>query len=233
MRLFLSLSLFIFPLKKLLLATLFAATALTANAQTRPVNLSNVPGRSAHGFTEENENLPARNHGTGVRVGAAWTDARASALTTHRLPSSFEAGVFHQHALTRFASVQPELLYYRERTAAATRSGIRVPLLLVLNPFENVSIHLGPQVQFRTSSKANASLPAASGDLAAVEMAPTATSSLSVAFTAGAEARVGFMRVGVRYALPFGAFTDPGAAGKRAASAWNSGQVQAYLGAGF
>lgn len=222
-----------FALKKFLFATLLAASALVVNAQTQPVNLSNVPGRSAHGFTDENEELLARNHGTGVHIGAAWTDARSSALTTHQMPGSFEVGVFHQHAFTRFASVQSELLYYRERTATTTRSGLRVPLLLVLNPFYNVSVHLGPQIQWRTATKSNGALLPATGDLANPELVHSSNARLSLAFTIGGEARVGFLRVGLRYAVPMSDLSDPSAVGKRAASAWQAGQVQAYLGAGF
>ncbi len=215
--------------KKLLLALLLSAPALTTYAQTQPTNLSNNPGRRSHGFTDDNEELPDRNHGTGLRVGAIWSDARAAA-SAQRLPGAFEIGAFHQRALSRVFSVQGEALYYRDNVAGVTSKGLRLPALLVINPFYNLSIHVGPQVQWRASSERNAY---ATTELAQVSAVPASTARLSTSLVVGAEARVGFMRVGLRYGLPFREMADLPVAGNRFGDAWRAGQVQAYLGAGF
>lgn len=215
-------------MKKLLIAFL-VLTAVAASAQNQPVNLSNSPERRAHGFTEENEDLPARNHGMGVRLGSAWAVAR-SAVDRQRLPVTFEAGFFHQRALSRAVSVQGEALYYRDFTTTGRSSGLRLPALLVINPFYNVSLHAGPQLQWRAAGTApRAASLTAETVVPVVAAAPRLTGGLVV----GGEARAGFLRVGVRYALPFNDLLDLQAAGQQVGRAWHNGQVQAYLGVGF
>jgi hypothetical protein len=229
--LFSSSSLIRLLVKKLLLALLLSSPALTTYAQTQPVNLSNNPSRRPHGFTDENEELPDRNHGTGLRVGAIWADAR-NAASNRRTPGSFEFGAFHQRALSRVFSVQGEALYYREQAAGATNSGLRLPALLVINPFYNLSLHVGPQLQWRTSAARAYPTTELAGS-GPVTTTAASTGRLSTALVVGAEARVGFMRVGLRYGLPFQQMADLPEAGNRFADAWHAGQVQAYLGAGF
>ncbi|MBC7449700.1 MAG: hypothetical protein H7330_16740 [Hymenobacteraceae bacterium] len=215
-------------MKKLLLA-LFWCTVGAANAQTQPVNLSNNLERPTRGFSLEDEDLPARNHGTGLRMGSAWTLARASVMN-QQLPKSFELGFFHQHPLSRAISVQGEALYYRDATNTARNTGLRLPVLLVVNPFYNVSVHLGPQLQVRTGGSVTRSVP-----LSAETVAPTLSlpAWLTGGVVVGSEARVGFMRIGVRCALPLAKLTDLAAAGRQVGRAWQIGQVQAYLGVGF
>ncbi len=204
-----------------------------ADEHPQPVNLSNTPGRAAHGFTDANETLPDRNHGTGVRLGVILAAAR-EAMRHGRVPAVFEAGIFHQHALGHVGSVQAELLFFRERTVSSstgtptapgfrTVKGLRIPLLLVINPFYNVSIHLGPQLQWQW----NAPVPDDRG------RAERSGARLTAGVVVGGEARVGCGRVGLRYGLPMAALSDLADAGARAGAAWKSGQVQVYLGAGL
>ena len=215
-----------FRVKNLLLALLVCTTSV-ATAQTYRANHAKAAARRSFVYTDGNEDLPARNHGTGVRVGSAWTLIRPAA-TNRQLPTTFEVGVFHQRAISRALSFQGELLYYRDATTTSHSSGMRLPALLVINPFYNVSIHLGPQLQVRTAGVAPRAL---SAETVVPEAAPAPR--LSGGLVVGGEARAGFLRFGVRYALPFSNLVDLSAAGKQAGGAWQSGQVQAYLGAGF
>lgn len=202
----------------LIVSLLLGSTTFTHAQSLSPVNLSNNPSRSAHGFTEDNEEEPARNFGTGVRAGGTWID-----VSRGRMPSTFEVGAFHQKALSRTFSVQGEVVYYRQRTTTATTGGLRLPVLLVTNIFQNVSIHVGPQVQWQPGT-------ARSADAFSSEVPQQPTPHLSTSLVAGIEARVYRARVGVRYQSEFSSLSDPVVAGQRLAHAWNAGLIQGYLG---
>ncbi len=220
-------------MKKLLIAFCLLFSAGAATAQQQPTNLSNTPDRPTRGFTDENDELPARNHGTGLRAGANWSLLQ-TAVRDRKLPGAFEMGFFHQRALSRAVSVQGEALYYRENTTLGTSAGLRLPALFVVNPFYNVSLHAGPQLQVRTSGEAPRSISSALGAEGTVPLASTGLAPrLTTALLVGGEARVGFLRVGLRYGVPLRDLTDLKATGQRVGSAWQAGQVQAYLGAGF
>lgn len=225
----LSFYLLFFPaLKNLLLLTALLAVGQAASAQSLPTNLSNSPQRAAHEFTLQNEELPARNHGSGVRLGTALNQMRG-AFNGQGAPKSFELGVFHQRALTRALSWQVEGLYYQQAGGRTRTSGLRLPLLVVVNPFYNLSVQAGPQLQLRTGAP---QLTASPEGTAAPAMGP-AGSALSVGMVAGAEARVGFLRVGLRYAFPLGHLSNLPELGQEAGTAWNAGQMQLSLGVGF
>ncbi len=210
--------------KVLLLAAAFVA-ALPSLAQQAPVNLSNAPQRPARGFALTDEDAP-RNHGTGLRVGTNWANVRALA-NGQSVAAAFEIGVFHQRALTRGLSWQTEALLYRQTTSAERTSGLRLPVLLVFNPLYNISLHVGPQLQWRTASS-----PVATPEGSA-SVGTTPGAALTMGLVGGGEARIGFLRVGLRYTAPLRELTDLPQLGDHAASAWRAGQVQVYLGAGF
>ena len=209
-----------------LLLTLLIGLTLRGHAQqSAGAKLSNNPTRSSRRLAateQEDDDLPARNHGTGIRAGVVWAAARA-AVGAHRLPALFEAGAFHQRAFGRAGSVQIEALFFRQRrdSSVAAASGIRLPVLLVFNPFYNISLHCGPQLQW------------AWGQLAPTEAGARATSAVTAGIVVGGEARVELLRVGLRYGAPMAALTDLKAAGNAAGAAWKGGQVQVYLGMGF
>lgn len=222
-------------MNKLLLALLVCTTTLASakpsgHRSRKSHKTSHKAHRPVQRISDDNEDLPSRNHGTGVRVGSMWALTQAAAKG-RQLPASFEAGVFRQQPLNRALSVQGEVVYYRASTATGRSSGLRLPALLVINPFYNVSVHVGPQLQVRTGGVAEpmASLEADTNPVPAAAPAPRITGGLVV----GGEARAGFLRVGVRYGLPFGDLYDLKAAGQQVGSAWQAGQVQAYLGVGF
>ena len=150
-----------------------------------------------------------RNYGTGVKLGAAWSGFR----------KGFEFGAFHQQRLGQVGSLQGEVLYYRQPTATGTVGGVRVPALLVLNPFDNGSIHFGPQFQWQPKST-----PVADGSTA------LATTQITTSMVMGAELRLYIARVGMRFALPFSAFTEPQNGAHQLADQWKTGQMQVYLG---
>ncbi len=198
---------------------LMLGLAISGHAQTRR-GAARPHGRPPHRLAAANDDPLIRNHGTGVRVGL-----NLSALRGSRGAGIFEAGAFHQRALGHVGSVQGEVLFFRQRAdSAATATGLRLPVLLVLNPFDNVSFHVGPEMQWQWNARA-----------ASTTDAPVArpTTVLAANFVAGGEARVGPMRVGVRYGVPIATLADLPALGRGAAQAWKTGQVQVYLGVGF
>jgi hypothetical protein len=179
----------------------------------------------------DSEELPDRNHGTGVRFGTAWANAQ-SAFRGNGFPRAFEFGAFHQHALSSKLSVQIEGLFYHAAPATGgASSGFRLPALLVFNPFYNVSLHLGPQLQWRTSG--TEMRIATSADDATEPLPAQSAARATTAVVVGGEARVGFVRIGLRYGLPIGELYDLGAAGRQVGQAWQAGQVQTYIGASF
>ena len=97
-------------------------------------------------------------------------------------------------------------------------TGLRLPVLLVLNPWDNVSFHLGPQLRWQMASATTA------------ETSLRTAARLTTEFVLGAEARVYRGRVGTRYGMPLGLLADLPAAGDRFGSAWRAGQLQVYLG---
>ena len=216
---------------KKLLFVLLAYTAGISSVQAQSGNYGHRTSQAVHSYSADDDDLPARNHGTGVRLGTSWALARATAQG-HSAPVAFEAGVFHQRALSRAVSVQGEALYYRAATAAGRTTGFRLPLLLVINPFYNVSIHAGPQLQVRTGGTSERLPSVTEAEVPAATPAP-AGARLTGGLVIGGEARIGFLRVGLRYGMQFKALMDLPAAGQQVGSAWQNSLMQAYLGAGF
>ena len=226
-------------MKKLLFIFLVSLTG-TASAQIRRGHHNTSAPKRPHVYATASANddtdLPDRNHGTGLRLGTTWASVKAGARG-EAPPATFEGGVFHQRALSPRLSVQGEALYYRDVTTFGTdrriSSGFRLPALFVINPFYNVSFHVGPQLQWRTGGSAWQTAPAPTAGEApgapTVMLAPRLTGSAVV----GAEARLSFLRFGLRYSLPFNELMDLPAAGRHFSNAWSNGQMQAYLGAGF
>ncbi len=156
-----------------------------------------------------------RNHGTGLHFGSELAAARSGGLF-----SALEVGGYHQHRLGEVGSVQIEALYFRQpaTATAAAASGLRLPLLLVLNPFDNVSLHVGPQLRWQPTV---ADAPEGA--------AGAAVQPLSTELVVGAEARVERFRVGTRYCAPGALLADLPAFGDRFGAAWKGGNLQVYL----
>lgn len=193
-----------------LMLALLLGLAISGHAQS-----SHRPTVVDYGSSEEF----VRNHGTGVRFGTELAAARNGGLMTN-----IEAGLYHQHRLGGVGSVQVEALYFclsapATATAQATAaSGLRLPVMLVLNPLDNISLHFGPQLRWQSVA------PRATE--AGLQKAP----SLMAELVMGAEARLGRGRVGVRYAMPATLLADLPATGDRIGAAWKTGRLQVYAG---
>jgi hypothetical protein len=190
----------------LLLASLAATGA--AHAQVR--------GTPAASDYSEGQSTTSRNTGFGIKGGLSYSDLQGSGLsvfTNRDQLKTFHAGVYGQYGFTHFASVQVELLYSRkgfESTNAATNTTqnnrldyLALPVLFVGNITETLSFHLGPQVSVLTGAR--------SGD-ADLDVGQSGYHRFDFGGVAGAEARLGPARLGVRYDLSFANLYKDGAA---------------------
>ena len=196
-----------------LLLVLLSMLAFSGRAQARRAGPHTGSRALRPGGTGGDEFV--RNYGTGLRLGS-----ELAALRSGRMFSTLEVGAYHQHALGAVGSVQVEAVYFRQPATAteAAARGLRLPVLLVLNPFDNVGLHLGPQLRWQ---------PTAARPVEGGIRPPTA---LTAEFVFGAEARVNRGRVGARYGFPLALLTDLPAVGDRFGGAWQAGQLQVYLG---
>jgi hypothetical protein len=190
----------------LLLASLAATGA--AHAQVR--------GTPAASDYSEGQSTTSRNTGFGIKGGLSYSDLQGSGInifTNRDQLKTFHAGVYGQHGFTHFASVQVEVLYSRkgfESTNAATNASqhnrldyLALPVLFVGNITETLSFHLGPQVSVLTGAR--------SGD-ADLDVGQSGYHRFDFGGVAGAEARLGPARLGVRYDLSFANLYKDGAA---------------------
>jgi hypothetical protein len=189
----------------LLLASLAASGA--AHAQVR--------GNPAASDYSEGQGTTSRNSGFGVKGGLSYSDLKGSGtsiFSSRDQLKTFHAGVYGQHGFTHFASLQVELLYSRkgfESTNAATNTTqqnrldyLALPVLFVGNITETLSLHLGPQVSVLTGGR--------SGD-ADLDVSQSGYHRFDFGGVAGAEARLGPARLGVRYDLSFANLYKDGA----------------------
>jgi hypothetical protein len=189
----------------LLLASLAASGA--AHAQ--------VHGNPAASDYSEGQGTTSRNSGFGVKGGLSYSDLKGSGtsiFSSRDQLKTFHAGVYGQHGFTHFASLQVELLYSRkgfESTNAATNTTqqnrldyLALPVLFVGNITETLSLHLGPQVSVLTGGR--------SGD-ADLDVSQSGYHRFDFGGVAGAEARLGPARLGVRYDLSFANLYKDGA----------------------
>ena len=156
----------------------------------------------------------SRNTGFGVKGGYNVSYLKGSSVDLFpnaNSLSAFNAGVYGQFGFTNFASLQVELLYSRKgyHTDAGPNAGptsgpgaypafdtrldyVQLPVLLVGNLTETLSIHLGPQVGVLTK---------VSQDGQNLDLNANGYNSLEYGVVGGAEARLGLGRLGVRYEL--------------------------------
>jgi len=190
----------------LLLASL-AATG-TAHAQVK-----GLPSASDY---SEGQSTTSRNTGFGIKGGLSYSDLQGSGtsiFTNRDQLKTFHAGIYGQYGFTHFASVQVEALYSRkgfQSTATATGSQqdnrldyLAVPVMFVGNITETLSFHLGPQVSVLTSARSG------NTDL---DVSQSGYHRFDFGGVAGAEARLGPARLGVRYDLSFANLYKDGAA---------------------
>lgn len=156
--------------------------------------------------------------------------------------NTFHAGVYAQFGFNDKFSLQPEVLYSRQgfkgsNPANPIQTGVyttrldyvQVPVLLVYNFLDNVSLHVGPQVSLLTKVK--------EGDRERKLVSNSATynySSLDYGLAAGVEARVGPARVGGRYTAGFNEIIkDPKNTAAQSVTDIKNGMFQVYVGLGI
>ena len=183
-------------MKKLVLLALLAL-ATTAYAQDRTTGLE------------------SRNTGFGIKGGFNLSDLLGSGtdvFANKDLLGTFHAGVYAQHGFTNFFSIQGELLYSRKgfradsmgmKSHQSTRLDyIELPVLLVGNITETLSLHLGPQVSVLTGGR--------NGGYT-LNLDQSGYRRFDFGGILGAQARLGYARVGIRYDLSFAKLYKDGA----------------------
>jgi hypothetical protein len=197
----------------------------------------------------------SRNTGFGIKGGFNLSDVYGDDkknFTNGSNYKSFHAGVYGQYGFNNRLSIQPELLYSRQGfegnstkttgtgTAATTTTVnerrldyLHLPVLLVFNILDNVSIHAGPQVSLLTKVVEDGNERKIADDNGTYGYS---YSSLDYGLAVGAEARVGPARVGARYNAGFADIIQDqnlATTGNKALSNIKNSNFQVYLGIGF
>jgi hypothetical protein len=208
------------------------------------VHAQQGPGVGSSTDYAASDGTESRNTGFGIKGGynlASIQGTGTSLFTNRDNLKDFHAGVYGQFGFNNFASLMVELLYSRKgyRTdylGTATRDTrldyLELPILFVGNLTETLSIHVGPQVSLLTNVR--------NGD-ATVSIGDGGFNSLDYGAIAGAEARLGFAKLGARFDWSLGKVYKDGAvvrynSATGAAIGDNNirNQVfQVYLGLGF
>lgn len=237
-------------MKKLLLLFSCALTSVSvAVAQDGPIGVRKSTDYASGSSSD------SRNGGFGIKGGVNFADIRGDGKTNYGDPknyTAFHAGFYSQFSFSDKFSLQPEILYSRQgfkgtmpgtptspntRGAENTRLDyIQVPVLLVYNFLDNVSLHVGPQVSLLTKVKEGdldrkiANEDGASGN----PIYNYSYNSLDYGLAAGLEARIGPARVGGRYTAGFNEIIkDPENGLSNSITDIKNGAFQVYVGIGI
>ena len=230
---------------------LFLLSALGLALATGPQAMAQG-GLTSKDYDNGATGTESRNTGFGIKGGYNVSKLQGSSVDLFpnaNSLSAFNAGVYGQFGFSNFASLQVELLYSRKgyRTDASTTPAnpypafdtrldyIQLPVMFVGNLTETLSIHLGPQVAVLTKVLQ---------DGKNLDLNANGYNSLDYGAVAGAEARLGLGRLGVRYELGLGSVYKDGTVVKYNGTALNAtakgadGNIhnqtfQVYLGIGF
>ncbi|WP_400193214.1 porin family protein [Hymenobacter sp. B81] len=149
----------------------------------------------------------SRNNGFGIKGGWNSSDFRGDDKKNYDNDANrqaFHAGFYAQFGFTPKVSLQTELLYSRQGFVASRPGALnpnkyttsldylQVPVMVVYNVVDNVSIHAGPQVSLLINAKEGNQT---------VNIANRNYNSLDYGAVFGLEGRVGPARVGGRYVL--------------------------------
>jgi hypothetical protein len=214
-------------MKKLLLLFSICSFSLGAAAQ-----------QSVDGVRSSTDYAPStsdsRNNGFGIKGGFNLVDLRGSDTENYKDLSNlktYHAGVYAQFGFNDKFSIQPEVLFTRKgfddretNTSSTTRETrldyIQVPVVLVYNFLDNVSVHVGPQASLLVRVK----------DLGVEKSIDGAGfNSLDYGVVGGLEARVGPARVGARYDLGLADIYE----NNNTFEDVKNGVFQVYVGIGF
>lgn len=182
------------------------ALALAAGPQAKAQG-----GLSSKDYANDGgDGTASRNTGFGLKGGYNTSNIKGSGADLFPNKNSlaaFNAGAYAQFGFSNFASLQVELLYIRKgyRTEAGTSSTgtpyaahdtrldyVELPVLLVGNLTETLSVHVGPQVSVLTKVL---------NDGQNLDLNANGYHTLDYGLVGGAEARLGLGRLGVRYDL--------------------------------
>ena len=223
----------------LLTGCAFSATAM---AQT--------DGPTSGGIASSNNyssgTTDSRNNGFGIKGGFTASNFRGDDkknFGNEGIYNTFHAGVYAQFGFNDKFSLQPEVLYSRQgfkgsNTVNTTQGTyttrldyVQVPVLLVYNFLDNVSVHVGPQVSLLTKVKEGSRERKIADDNNTYGYS---YNSLDYGLAAGVEARVGPARVGGRYTAGFNdIIKDPSTAAAQSINNIKNGMFQVYVGLGI
>jgi hypothetical protein len=236
-------TLFLFMKKAALLLSLSAlSTAAVAQDQTTGPR----SGRLASSTDYSPGSSDSRNNGFGIKGGFTASNFRGDDkknFDQEAIYNTFHAGVYAQFGFNNKVSLQPEVLYSRQGfkgapTSYASRGTyttrldyLQVPVLLVYNFLDNVSVHVGPQVSLLTKVKEGSSERKIADDN---NVYGYSYNSLDYGLAAGVEARVGPARVGGRYTAGFAdIIKDPQNTAANSINNIKNGMFQVYVGIGI
>jgi hypothetical protein len=216
--------------------------------------INKIGERSSTDYNGGSGGNDSRNTGFGIKGGFNLADVYGDNKKNYTDGSnykSFHAGIYGQYGFNSRLSIQPELLYSRqgfEGTSTYTNTTvtpnttttvkerrldyIQLPVLLVFNVLDNVSIHAGPQVSLLTkvTEDGKERKIANEGNIYGYSY-----NSLDYGVSAGAEARVGPARVGARYTAGFADVINNQITNSttKALNDIRNSVFQVYLGVGF
>ncbi|TGE14773.1 porin family protein [Hymenobacter elongatus] len=193
----------------------------------------------------------SRNTGFGIKGGFNLADVYGDDkknFTGSSNSKTFHAGLYLQYGFNSRLSIQPELLYSRQgfqgKSTNTPTAGtpttvndrrldyLQVPVLLVFNILDNVSVHAGPQVSLLTkvTEDGRERKIANEGNIYGYSY-----TSFDYGLSAGAEARVGPARVGARYTAGFNEIIKDQLAtsGSKTLTDIKNSVFQVYVGVGF
>lgn len=214
-----------------LAAALLVAGPLATFAQS---SLSNNP-QSSPRFRSNG----AENSGFGVKGGVNFNSLQgdgAKKMYSGGVEglTQYHVGAYAQIGVSNRFSIQPELLYQRKGYKATDSvtvklSYLSLPVLMVVNVFDNVAIQIGPQVSYLLNLHEGAKTYDASG---------RNYNSVDVGVVGGIEAKIEFLRIGARYDYSIsdlrkdGSFRD-GTVVRQTVADVRNGAFQVYLGVGL
>ncbi|SHJ66097.1 Outer membrane protein beta-barrel domain-containing protein [Hymenobacter daecheongensis DSM 21074] len=237
-------------MKKITLLLALALASLTTVAQ----EAGKIGPRSSSDYAGGSGGHDSRNTGFGVKGGFNLADVygdNKKNYTNGENYKAFHAGVYGQYGFSDKFSVQPELLYSRQGfkgTSTYTNPGgtttatvkerrldyVQVPVLLVFNVLDNVSIHAGPQFSLLTKVTEDGKERKIANENNSYGYS---YSSIDYGIAAGAEARVGPARVGARYTAGFADVIKDqqslASTGNKALDNIKNSLFQVYVGVGF
>lgn len=206
-------------------------------------------GLSSKDYDNGSGGTQSRNTGVGIKGGYNTSNINGSGADLFPNKNSFaafNAGVYGQFGFTNFASLQVELLYIRKgyhTDAGTTSTGtpynahdtrldyFELPVLFVGNITETLSLHVGPQISVLTKVL---------NDGKNLDLNTNGYNTLDYGLIGGAEARLGFARLGVRYDLSLANIYKTGAAvpyGNTALTVQDgkvrNQSIQVYVGIGY